>query len=140
MNARVRQAFVVLAIAAVLLAVIGGLFLLGSPLEERERRLDDRRVGELRGIASAVDLYWTRRGRLPDSLAELSQQQGIPVARSDPGTGRSYGYRILGKSAYEICAEFTHGTAEQGRTARGDFWAHGAGEQCFRLEAQTVER
>jgi hypothetical protein len=136
---RARQASAVLAVAAVVAAVLGGLWLLGSPQAERERRLDARRVAELRAIAAAVDLYWTRQGRLPESLAELSQERGIEVAPLDPVTGRPYGYRMLGGNGYELCAEFALGAAERGHVPQGDFWSHAPGAQCFRLEPKAVE-
>lgn len=90
-------------------------------------------------IAAGVDLYWTRRGRLPASLAELTQEQGIGVASLDPETGRPYGYRVLGGNSFELCGEFTRSAAEEGRMPEGDFWTHGAGTQCFRLEASDVK-
>ncbi|HIA74480.1 MAG TPA: hypothetical protein EYN99_08630, partial [Gemmatimonadetes bacterium] len=55
-------------VTTVIAAVGVGLFILGSPMEERARRVDDRRVADLQGIAAATDLYWTRHSRLPESL------------------------------------------------------------------------
>jgi len=138
-TARTGQAFAILAVAAVVAAVIGGLLLLGSPKEERERRLDARRVAALQDISAAVDLYWTRQSRLPAVLAELGHERGIGVELTDPATGRPYGYRILGERSYELCASFAGGAADRGPAPEGDFWAHGDGEQCFRLEPRVVK-
>lgn len=140
MTARTRQAFVALVVAAVAASVLGGLFLLGSPRKERERRLDDRRIADLRALAGAVDLYWTRAGRLPPSLGGLLREQGIEVNTMDPESNRPYDYRVLGDKGYELCAEFSQGTSDEGAVARGDFWSHGPGSQCFRLEPKVVKR
>lgn len=140
MTARVRKAFVVVAIATVAASVLGGLLLLGSPLTERERRLDARRVTDMRALASAVDLYWSRQGQLPSSLAALSQERGIQVNRVDPESGRPYDYRVIGDSSYELCAQFARDASEENRGRRGDFWTHGSGSQCFRLTPKTVKR
>jgi hypothetical protein len=137
---RSRQALVALAIAAVVASVVGGLLLLGSPQEARERILDARRIAEIRTIANAVDLYWTRQGHLPVSLVALSQGQGIQIHRFDPETKRPYDYRVLGDNSYELCAEFARDAAQDGLIPQGDFWAHGSGSQCFRLEPKTVKR
>ena len=41
------------AATAVIAAIVAGLFVLGSPSEERARRIDDRRVADLKGIMAA---------------------------------------------------------------------------------------
>ena len=41
-------------------AVVAGILVVGSPAEERTRRLDRRRVEDLAAMASSVDLFWTR--------------------------------------------------------------------------------
>lgn len=135
-----RRTFIIVAVAVVAGSVLGGLRLLGSPQEERERRLDERRIAEIQSIANAVDLYWTRQGRLPASLADLSQEQGIEVSVLDPATGRPYTYRVLGEGRYQLCAEFARDAGGQGRVPEAGFWAHGPGSQCFQLEPKAVER
>jgi len=135
-----RQAFVALVVATVVVSVIGGLLLLGSPRKERERRLDERRVAEMRAIANAVDWYWTRHGRLPDSFADLSREQAIQVNPLDPETQQPYDYRVLGVNSYELCATFARNAAEEDHVPQGGFWAHGSGSQCFRLEPKAVKR
>lgn len=140
MKPSTSRVFALLSVAVVVVSVVVGLTLIRSPGEERERRVDDRRVSELRSIAAAVDLYWTREGRLPASLDELRAAQLGGLHYEDPETLRPYGYRILGEKGYELCAEFARNPAQDRRRPQGDFWAHGAGRQCFRLEAKTVQR
>ena len=67
-------------VAVVIAAVVAGVFVLGSPADERARRLDRRRVEDLQGIAAATDLYWTRHSRLPASLDELTADSVLPAA------------------------------------------------------------
>lgn len=130
--------FVAAVIAAVLTAVVVGIVLLGPPSRERERRLDARRVDDLRGIAAAVDLYWSRTGALPRALADLSRLPGVAVSRSDPETGQPYEYRAIKDANYELCAVFSTSTSEKGEPYHPNTWAHGAGRTCFRLEARQV--
>ena len=162
------QVFVGLAIGAVVVAVVGGLIVLGPPSEERARRLDERRVEDLRGITRAADLYWTRRGRLPSSLEDLSRESGVSVSARDPGTTQDYEFRVLDAETYELCARFDRNTPDPGDSAPApigfegvlerqppdgralgiaadpaqdvseDFWSHGVGRRCFRLDAQEV--
>ena len=155
-----------LAIGVVVVAAVSGLIVLGPPSEQRARRLDDRRVEDLRGITRAVDLYWTRHGRLPASLDELSRESGVNIDSRDPGTTQLYDYRVLGEETYELCANFQRDLPESPdasgervervggdilvtnpeRLERGSqrvskgFWAHGAGRQCFQPEVEEVLR
>ncbi len=91
---------------AVATAVAVGLVLLGSPVQERERRIDDRRVADLHGIAAATDLYWTRHARLPVSLDDLAAEPGLRISTRDPTSSEMYGYRALNGGRYEVCATF----------------------------------
>ncbi len=136
--------FTGLAIGVVVVAVVGGLIVLGPPSEERTRRLDERRTEDLRGITRAVDLYWTRHGRLPASIKDLSGESGLKVSARDPGTAQTYELRVLDTATYELCASFERTSTEPGNSAgrtpdvSEDFWSHGVGRRCFRLNAQEV--
>ncbi len=100
--------------ATVVAAVVFGLVLLGSPAQERERRIDDRRVTDLHGIAAATDLYRTRHGRLPGSLDDLAAEPGLRISTRDPTSLEHYGYRALDDGRYEVCATFV--TESEGPT------------------------
>ena len=127
------------AIAAVVLTVAAALYLLGSPQEERVRRLDERRVQDLRRMDEMTNLYWTRHGRLPASISELSEESGVVVSSRDPATGEPYGYRTLNEKSFELCGVFDRDSTDS-RTAEPPpgFWAHGAGKRCFNLEVRQV--
>ena len=128
-----RHVLVGVTMVVIVAAVVTGIVMIGPPSEERARRLDERRAGELQRIGFAVDAYWTMKGRLPASLEELSKESGaIGVPTSDPVTGAPYGYRVVDDRNYELCVTF-----ERASTARsaGDFWAHGAGLRCFTRRA-----
>nr|MBP7163056.1 hypothetical protein [Candidatus Omnitrophota bacterium] len=88
-----------------------------------------------------VDLYWTRHKRLPASLEELTAEPGTGAKRADPVTNQPYEYRTRGGNAYELCAAFDReSTSGQQHYYYRNFWAHGAGRQCFSLEAQEIKR
>ena len=122
----------------VIAAVAMGIFLIGSPAEERVRRLDERRVQDLANIARAVDLYWTRHASLPPSLEELLKEPGGNVRSTDPSTSDLYEYRPLETQAYELCARFEHDSQQAGGPTGDGFWSHGTGRQCFRRDAQKI--
>ena len=127
------------ATVAVVGAVAAGVYVLGSPSEERTLRLDERRVTDLVALSSAVDVYWTRHQKLPTSLDELRSE---PVGRldlEDPDSRAAYEYRPLSERAYEVCAVFERDSGAPDRPAPGGVWAHRAGRQCFPREPRTRE-
>lgn len=133
-----------LVVAVVAVALGAAVLVLDSPGEERKRRLDERRVADLREIAGGIDSYWTREGGLPPDLDALAGWEGLDAPRTDPVTDEPYRFRVTGEGTYELCATFA--AEAPGRPARGfwryrtTFWHHPAGEHCFELEAEEVER
>jgi hypothetical protein len=119
------------------LAAAGGFFGVGAPSDERARRLDTRRVADLRGISEAANVFLDRHGRLPGSLDELAREPGVSLNLRDPGS-TAYEYRVTGGRSYEVCATFQRDSAESGRPG-ADFWSHGAGRQCFRIERKASD-
>lgn len=123
-------------IAAVLLVIVAlaitrGIMIIGSPSEERTRRLDARRVEDLQGISQSVEVYRTRHQRLPASLEELAAEPGLSAVQRDPVDGMSYAYRTIDTRSYELCGDFDRETAD---VRAAGFWSHGAGRQCFTLK------
>ncbi|NOT43548.1 MAG: hypothetical protein HOP14_02960 [Acidobacteria bacterium] len=129
-----RTAVGAVAIGAVVAAVAAGLFVLDSPGEARLARLDSRRVEDLQALAASVNVFSTRRGRLPASLEELWAEPGITLISADPA-GVPYEYRRLGEGAYEVCAVFERPSDDPRSTT---FWVHGAGRQCFSPAVRSV--
>jgi hypothetical protein len=123
---------------AVTAAIVAGIYVLGSPEEERARRIDERRVQDLSGIAQAIDVYWTRQSGLPTSLDQLRTETGANVSVTDRLTGAPYEFRALDGGKYELCATFEGESGDsEGRLSAG-FWSHRAGRQCFQRDARNV--
>ena len=117
---------------AMVLAVAAGLWINGSPLEHRERRIDLRRVDDLATIDSAVTDFHEREGRLPGSLADLADL--APERSRDPVDGQPYEYRRLDERRYELCARFAlpgTGMRYPQVETRQLPWRHEAGRHCF---------
>lgn len=100
------KSFVYTIIAIVIIAVAAGFFIVGSPQEERLRRFDERRVGDLQFLQSEIINYWAVKDKLPDSLAVLNDDiRGVRVP-ADPETGAEYGYQIRDAVTFALCANF----------------------------------
>ncbi|MGA7802199.1 MAG: hypothetical protein WCC36_15485 [Gammaproteobacteria bacterium] len=140
MRASGTTVLVVAIVGVVIAAVVGGLSLVGSPAQERMRRLDMRRVVDLRGIAVAVDRYWTRHGSLPTSLDALERERGFSIEPTDPETRRPYEYHVGTRGGYSLCAVFAASSAQEQDNGREKFWSHGTGRQCFDLQARNLKK
>lgn len=115
-------------------AVIAGLMVLGSPAEERERRMDQRRVEQLEELSRVVDVYRAEHEKLPPSLDQLERDGRPAPGTRDPGTQQPYEYRVLEAEKYELCAQFQQASRTVG------FWRHDAGRQCFTLTVREAFR
>ena len=128
-------------IAVVLLSVIGGLFITGSPLQGRAERFDEQRVNDLRAIQSEIyNITWgtqynmpvplpaTPPNPLPTTLEEVSQKaQYQKLNIVDPETSTPYDYTRPSKTGYRLCATFSTVRDQQ----YDIFWNHAVGLKCF---------
>lgn len=126
-----KRALVGILVIIVALAIVSGIMIIGPPNEERRRRMDSRRVNDLQRISGSLAIYYVRQHQVPASLEELAKEPGLANVPRDPVTDRAYGYRMLNTTSYQLCSAFDRESAD---SRAEDFWAHGAGQQCFTLD------
>ena len=131
-------------ILAVIAAVGYGIYLAGSPAEQRLMRFDERRISDLRRISSVVNEYWNANKEFPPSLEHLNSPRFSASAVKDPATEEPYEYRPLNEDDeddYELCAVFETDSSQvrygSGRDSRNRFWEHGVGKTCFSFEKES---
>ena len=137
-------------VAVVILAVGWGFAVIGSPFQQRDKRLDERRAQDLQTIQSNIVYYWERKESLPLILSDLEDPISGFMVPSDPQTREKYEYIII-KGAdikFQLCAVFSRsdiGKVGDSNTMpkpaepavpRGgyyayDNWQHEAGRYCF---------
>jgi len=129
-------------IAIVIAALVIGFITVGSPVSARARTLDAQRVSNLEYIQSQiVNVYWTGKGKLPDSLDQLIDPVSGFVPPTDPETGKAYEYIRKGTLQFTLCATFTTissgsmnpapQTYPVGPYGQAGTWDHGVGRACF---------
>ncbi len=122
--------------AAVILAVITGLFLSGTPANQRQYRFDEERVADLRRLTYHIESYRNAHQQLPDSLEALAGGRGatipggLDVVPTDPETGAIYMYVVVSENSYRLCADFNLASEHDGQAT---FWGHDAGYQCYEI-------
>ncbi len=124
-------------IAGVLVAVIAGFFIAGSPQQERLRQSDERRVSDLQYLQNQIVYYWQQKEALPKNLSDLEDPlRGVSVP-VDPKTSELYGYEVTGDQEFSLCAIFSLPSLEVNITpVRYEYgsvmsWEHEAGKACF---------
>ena len=139
-------------IAASVLAAVTlawGVAVVGSPGGERMRKLDERRVQDLRAIESSLDRLClgpqkVRKEGPPHELVSPLPATLAALAASatdrrpsivDPVSGAAYEYRITGPSTFELCATFDRARDEDDEPR----WNHPAGSHCFAFDLLTPE-
>lgn len=124
----------------VLLSIISGFFIIGTPQEIRRQKQDDRRVQDLQNVQWQIVNYWQQKGELPTGIDELKDPISDVMIPVDPETAQPYSYEKTGTAAFRLCATFALPGASNTAVARpvsgvgpdeNDNWQHEAGEQCF---------
>ena len=141
-----RRWFAGAALLVVAGTFVAGFDMAGSPFTVRLRRLDEKRVEDLRAIHQTVQQMVTRPDKnsntvtvirdLPKSIKEIAAyQQTRDVGRKldvvDPQTGEEYSYTVAGDKTYELCANFSLAREKQ----QDLFWNHPSGKHCFKFNA-----
>lgn len=114
----------------VIVSLISGFAIIGSPQKVRDLRFDQEKVNDLSMIQSQIIQYWQNKDILPVELTDLNDPVigfTVPV---DAQTGERYGYKVLEKYTFNLCAVFNEEGDSQYRF-KDESWKHDSGEVCF---------
>lgn len=124
-------------LAVVLASIVGGMIVMGSPMKQREMRLDNEQVMHLQMIQGQVIEYWQKKKKLPMSLSDLNNELGGYSIPQSPEDRPEYRYNLKGDLVFELCATFAEPSVD-GQYSRAymefmpqETWEHGEGEVCF---------
>lgn len=137
-------------IAVVAMSVIAAFFIAGSPADQRLKRFDDQRIGDLQQIQYQIGDYFQNKQKLPAALSDMNDSFRNVIVPQDPESHSDYGYRIRGLNSFSLCATFHLPSAAgidqkypQSISGPGYYgpsanWDHTAGEQCFERTIDTA--
>lgn len=131
--------FAVVSGLVVLVAVVAGFVIMGSPSKARDIRLDDNRVSALQEMQSRVLNYWQQKGEMPKTISDIEDSiSGYKVPTIPDGS--NYEYRLDSGTTFKLCATFSRPTpATQNGVSKPAYygglldqnWQHQAGNHCF---------
>ncbi len=141
LSRNINQIFGITTSLFILIAIVAGFFIIGTPGEQRAKRLDEQRVQDLQMLQSEIIGYWNQKDTLPEQLSDLKNSITGFTPPTDPETGNAYEYTVIEPLTFELCATFTHerNVAEKSPTAPRPIyfdpyqanWDHPAGRHCF---------
>lgn len=114
----------------VIVSLISGFLIIGSPQNVRDLRFDLEKVNDLSMLQSQIIQYWQDKDILPVSLEDLNDPTYGFVVPVDLQTGDAYGYEVLEKYTFNLCATFNKEGDSQYRF-KDESWKHESGEVCF---------
>ncbi len=130
-------------------ALIGGFQVVGSPRENRMRRLDEKRISDLSAISSNVDSHYREHKKLPETLADMKKEY---IETKEP-----YEYKKLDDKMFMLCATFLLPSEKDDSNSKYNVtvppyyedpyseypystqWKHESGRTCFRREIRLQE-
>ncbi len=122
----------------VLASIVGGMTLIGSPMTQRDYRIDNQQVQDLSMISYQVLSYWQTSKMLPEDLAALDNPLSQFTLPTAPEGQPAYIYKKTGDLSFELCATFRRESPQEGSYTsyqsgfvEGEKWNHGIGETCF---------
>ncbi len=131
----------------ILVSIVGGFLIIGTPATQRARRFDDQRINSLQILQNEVINYWVTKGQLPATLGLLNNNVTGFQVPTDPVTNVAYGYDLLDPLNFELCATFETSALNNqnnsiyprtmpmmiGRNGSYDQnWNHDRGPKCFK--------
>lgn len=139
---KVMKIFFWISLALVVAAFIASWFFVESPKTARARRLDQVVVNNIYSLESAVNSYYDRYKKLPDTLEAVRAEKDIyidPLALMDPDTKSPIVFQKLGDKDFQFCATFRT-DSNNGRNNNGPMPVsypagskeHAAGYQCLK--------
>jgi hypothetical protein len=124
------------ALAAIAITFAASLLIVESPRETRNRRLDEAILNNFTTIDGALNNYYMKKGKLPDSLETLKGEESYLVGSNlvDPTTKAQFDYKVKVDKEYELCANFKSSNKDQQQIPdeyQKERWPHDMGYQCL---------
>jgi hypothetical protein len=114
---------------------VASLFVVESPREVRQMKLDNLVLNDFNQIRGGLESYYNDKGILPLNLEELKNEFNYVTDKTltHPESGKVYGYNKREDNKFELCADFYFSNLDENQ----DFnyykseWPHESGWQCI---------
>lgn len=134
-NKKSRKIWSIASGVIIILCIIWGFSVLGSPRTQQLLKYDEQKVNDLQNIENSIQNFYATKGFLPNDFIELSNENYY-INTTDSQTKKSYEYKKTSNITYNLCAEFNKELTKadydtQPKMYGGNNWMHGVGAFCF---------
>jgi len=132
LNGSSRKIWTIVSAIIILVCIIWGFSVLGSPRTQQLLKYDEQKVNDLQNINNQVTNYYSIKGILPKTLEETANGNYY-VAQVDSQTQKPYEYIKIDNLFYKLCAEFNKNSQNNGILSKFGAmeWSHPVGYYCF---------
>lgn len=132
-------------LALILIVFTTALFLVESPREAKNRKLDYIVLDDFNEIDRAINQYMNEYEKLPSDLESLLSEYRYLDENNlqDPLSKEKYEYKIIEDNKYELCAIFRTSNLEDEAYRYGgqkDRWPHDQGKQCISQKVTILNK
>ena len=96
--------------------IVAGFIEVGTPLDKRAIAADNKRLSSFSAISYLINDYYYAKSKLPNSLSELKISGSYST--SDPETKKTYDYKKISDTSYNLCTTFSTDSEEAAKKNR----------------------
>lgn len=135
MNRSLQKKWAIGSAIVIVVCIIWGFAVLGSPRTQQLLKYDEQKVNDLQNIEGSIQNFYATKGVLPSNFDELLTQNYY-INTTDSQTQKPYEYKKISKTTFDLCAEFNKELTKSNYVTQpmmygGNIWIHGAGRFCF---------
>ncbi|MDO8499564.1 MAG: DUF5671 domain-containing protein [bacterium] len=142
-KSKIPKLLAIIVSALVVISIIIGVRVIGTPRDQRNRRFDEQRMQNLDMLQNEIISYWTRKSVLPATLNDLQDDISGFFPPNDPGSHLPYEYKIIDTLTFKLCASFALSNEAYSRSGPKEIpysynntyqqnWSHPrVGNNCF---------
>ncbi|MDD4409902.1 MAG: DUF5671 domain-containing protein [Candidatus Pacebacteria bacterium] len=144
-NHSFNKKYFICSLSVVLIIFISSFFIVESPMEARNRKMDQKIISNLDAINRGVDQYYNDKKVLPENLDMIKAEGYSYIDTSqfiDETTSGYYEYRVIDDKKFELCATFNSSNmnADNNNNYYDMNWRHDKGHQCITRRVESWEK
>ncbi len=133
---KIIKIYFVASLIAVILIFVSSLFFVESPIQTRNRKMDEKVLSQFNRLNQGVVEYYNIHKKLPENFKVLLEDKKYLTDKDthNPFTGKLIDYKIKSDTTYEFCATFLTSNIDQNNDKYLPYeipWAHQKGYQCL---------
>ncbi|MFA5079996.1 MAG: DUF5671 domain-containing protein [Candidatus Paceibacterota bacterium] len=142
-NTKFNMIYFIMSLIIVCVALVSSFFIIETPNQARDRKIDQKILGNFETIKRGLEQYYDENKKLPQNLDELKNQSYNYIDSNEfieESTGKYYVYNIIEEKKYELCATFNSSNVNNSNDTSyySTTWKHEKGYQCITKRIENL--